>query len=322
LTLSEVRGVFAFCDSLGFDPVLLPGLLPEQQQQNNRMEDTLFFASLGQLLSPQRKSFYSDYSFRIRPVQDNSPYFYQFLKWDRVPEMIRQLGDKTTSYLDLGYLIVVVTLLQVGVLALLLIVLPLFRLSRGGGKRLWVLLYFAGLGMGYMLLEIVFIKQFALYLGHPIYAATVVISTMLVCSGLGSYFSGRRKYDKNSLQWITVVIVLVIVGYSLFLASLLSGTLGWPLYARGVIALLLIAFPAYFMGMPFPVGLKLADSFARSNVPWAWGINGCFSVMTPPLAAILAVELGFQFVIILAAMMYGISFLSLFLIEHPFGRSR
>lgn len=316
LTPAEVARVFSFCDSLGFDPALLPGLLPEQQQQNNRMEDTLFFTSLDRLLSPQRASFYDQYGFRIHPVNDNSPYFFQFLKWDRIPEMLNQLGDKTTAYLDLGYLIVVVTFGQVLVFALVLILLPLFRLRWRGGGRSWVLLYFAGLGMGYMLLEILFIKQFAFYLGHPIYAAAVVISTMLVCSGLGSYFSERRSYDRNSLQWITVVIVLVLVGYSLFFGSLLSSTMGWPLYVRGGVALVLIAFPAYFMGIPFPMGLKLANSFAGSNVPWAWGINGCFSVMTPPLAAILSVELGFQLVMALAAVLYGISFLSVFLIEH------
>ena len=51
------------------------------------------------------------------------------------------------------------------------------------------LLYFLFIGAGYILIEVALIQKFVLFLGHPIYALTVVIFSLLVSSGLGSYFS-------------------------------------------------------------------------------------------------------------------------------------
>ena len=77
-----------------------------------------------------------------------------------------------------------------------------------------------------------------------------------------------------------------------------------------LLTVLIIALPAFFMGMPFPIGLKIVDAGKKSNVPWAWGINGCVSVISASLAAIIAVEMGFVAVILFAALAYGIAFLA------------
>ena len=79
---------------------------------------------------------------------------------------------------------------------------------------------------------------------------------------------------------------------------------------------ILIALPSFLMGMPFPIGLKIVDKIKKSNVAWAWGINGCVSVISTSLAAIIAVELGFMILMFLASMSYGIAFLSNFLLKN------
>jgi hypothetical protein len=63
------------------------------------------------------------------------------------------------------------------------------------------------------------------------------------------------------------------------------------------------------MGMPFPLGLRLLSERNESQVPWAWGINGLFSVISVVLATIIAIELGFVWVMIFAATAYSLSLL-------------
>jgi hypothetical protein len=87
---------------------------------------------------------------------------------------------------------------------------------------------------------------------------------------------------------------------------------GISFVSKFLISLVIIALPAFFMGMPFPVGLKLCSQNDESTIPWAWGINGCVSVISASLASLLAVELGFNAVILIASLSYGICLLSVY----------
>ena len=69
----------------------------------------------------------------------------------------------------------------------------------------------------------------------------------------------------------------------------------------------LIAPLAFFMGMPFPLGLTRVAGRAADFVPWAWGINGYASVLSTALATLLAIELGFTAVLLAALAFYGLA---------------
>ncbi|MGB5882389.1 MAG: SAM-dependent methyltransferase, partial [Thermoanaerobaculia bacterium] len=71
-----------------------------------------------------------------------------------------------------------------------------------------------------------------------------------------------------------------------------------------VIALALLAPPAFFLGMPFPLGLERAARLRPVWVPWAWGINGSASVVSAAMTPILAIHLGFRAVTVLAIALY------------------
>ncbi len=310
----DIEKVRSFCTFYNFDPILLPGITDQEKVQFNTMEDDVFFNDLEGMFSDQRDRIISKYDFNIQPATDNKPYFFQFLRWKKFPDLIKKTGEKSTVFLELGYLIVVVTFIQVVVLAMLFIILPLFRLGWKGGNKAWVIFYFTALGFGYMFLEIVFIKYFVLYLGHPIYSVATVISVMLISSGLGSYYSSRFKEYREILLKITGLITALIILYTFFIGVFLSSTVGLPITLKIVVTAVIIALPSFFMGMPFPIGLKIVDHIKKSNVPWAWGINGCVSVISTSLAAIIAVEMGFMAVMLFAALAYGIAFLSNFLL--------
>jgi hypothetical protein len=310
----EIDAVRVFCERYNFDPILLPEITAKERVQFNAMEDEVFFSSLEGMFSSQREKIIQEYDFNIQPATDNKPYFFQFLRWKKFPDLVKTKGEISSVFLELGYLITVVTFIQVIILALLFIILPLFRLGLKGGNKSWVVIYFMALGFGYMFLEIVFIKYFVLYLGHPIYSAATVISVMLISSGIGSYYSSRYKTNQKTLLKITGLITALILLYAFIIGIFLSSTVGLPNIMKILLSVIIIALPSFVMGMPFPIGLKIVDAIKKSNVPWAWGINGCISVISASLAAIIAVEMGFMAVMLFAALAYSIAFLSNFFI--------
>lgn len=307
----EIKNVLDFCEKNEFDITLAPGINLAEISKNHMLDNEIFFDILEGLIDDnQRERIIENYDFNIKPATDNKPYFFQFLRWKKFDKLVKNMGLKTVSFLELGYLILIVTFILILLLALFFIVIPLFNLGWKKGHNTWVVLYFSGLGFGYMFLEIVFIKYFVLYLAQPIYSVATVISVMLISSGLGSYYSSKFKIDRKTLMKITGIIASIILIYSIFMGNILSSTVGVHISFKILITCILIALPSFFMGMPFPLGLKLLNIIDENNVPWAWGINGCITVISTSLAVIIAVELGFMAVMILSAMTYLLAFLS------------
>ncbi len=315
LTDNDCNMILDFCEDRYFDTTVLPGINEEEKNQYNYIEDNQFFRSLDEILTGNRENLFKSYPYNIRPTTDNRPYFSQYLKLERIGEVKEQLGQNSAPFLELGYLVVVITFIQVLILAVLFIIVPLFKLGWKKGNKLWTLLYFSGLGFGFMFLEIVLIKYFVMYLGHPIYSVATVISVMLIFSGLGSYYSSKIRAKQSSLIRITAIIVILILMYAFILAPLLINTIYLQKSIRILISVLIIALPSFFMGMPFPIGLRLVASINKDSVAWAWGINGCVSVIAAAMASIMAVESGFIAVLLISSAAYGVAFLANFLLN-------
>ncbi len=204
----------------------------------------------------------------------------------------------------------ILTFFQAAIAALVLILLPLFRLGWRRGHRLGTLLYFGGLGLGYMLVEIVLIHRFVLYLGTPVYAAAAVITAVLVFSGAGSYSSSRFEALPAAPRIAAALVAILLLVYTLFLPPLLSGSIGLPMAWKFLYSLLLLAPLSFAMGFPFPLGLVHLARRSEADVPWAWGINGCLSVLSSALATMIAVEAGFSIVLLVAGGAYAIAAVS------------
>ncbi len=296
-----LAGARRFANHWGFDPILLPDLEPQERQRYHHLQDDRLFELFDGLLGPERVKLYHDYPFRIAPVNDDRPFFSQFLRWGRLAELISLYGQRTMPFLEIGMLVAALAALVLSLLAALLILLPLLRLPGGGGRRM-TLLYFGGLGIGYMWVELALIHRFVLYLGQPIYAAALVVGVLLVGSGVGSALSGGLDECKPGRWAGTVAGTLVLV--ALLLGPLLQATLQFPLPARVVIAVLLLTPLAMLMGTPFPLGLRRLGQLRPQEVAWAWAINGCLSVVSAALATLVAVEVGFSLLLLLAAVAY------------------
>ncbi|MCJ7554609.1 MAG: hypothetical protein MUO34_12075, partial [Ignavibacteriaceae bacterium] len=309
LTELETDRIRSFCNAMNFDPVILPDLKPEEREKYNRLQDSSLYVLIDSLLSSQaeRDKIYNEYQFNIKPATDNRPYFSQFLLWKSIPLLADLFGNQSVAFFEIGYLLLYITFFQILVLAVFFIIVPLFKIGFKGGNKLHTLIYFSGLGLGYMFIEIILIQRFTLYFGNVIYAAASVVCLMLVSSGFGSLVSQKFNPKPQLLLVVLSVIVISLLIYTIFLSDMLKITIGSDLPVKSILSALIIAPPAFFMGMPFPLGLRLLSQDDKAQIPWAWGINGVFSVIATVLATIAAVELGFVWVMIFAMTAYLLS---------------
>ena len=148
------------------------------------------------------------------------------------------------------------------------------------------------------------LQRLILLLGQPVYSLAIILSTMLLSSGLGSYASGRLS-TRRALSRLLVVAAVVLVVYALFLPDLIRALLGMPFAVRVAAAVAVVAIPAFVMGMPFPTGLRaLAEQARENSVPWVWGVNGAMSVLASVGGMILAIEFGYTVVFAAGALCY------------------
>jgi hypothetical protein len=213
------------------------------------------------------------------------------------------------SFADWGSLALVATVLQGAVLGLVLLGLPLLlgrsRLSGRPGGRL--ITYFAAIGVGYLAVEIALMQQLVLLLGHPAYSVTAVLVVLLIASGLGSLVSDRVALvtGRHLLGLISALLVI----YALGLLPLVQRALGLTLPLRWVMAFMVLAPVSFLMGFPFALGLRHFVQDDSGRLAWSWAANGYASVVTAPLAALLALEFGTNAILLLAAAGYLVAYL-------------
>ena len=148
-------------------------------------------------------------------------------------------------------------------------------------------------------------QKFVLFLGHPTYALTVIIFSMLLSSGLGSYFSRRiaTGSDQRLGRVLALVAVLVAV-LAVSVSPLLGAGVGLPLPLKFAISVLLIAPAGFFMGIPFPTGLRRLEDLHKPSVRWAWSLNAAASVLGSVTALVLAIYLGLRETLLAGGAMY------------------
>ena len=309
---SEIGALIDFSKARAFDIVYYPGIAADHLANfYNILPLPYFREGALALLGDGASDYIERYKFDIRPVRDDRPYFFDFFKWRALPEIVSLYRRGGFSLLELGYPVLILTLIQAIFVSLLLVLLPLrFLDSAAGGMagvRRWrILSYFLVIGIAYLFIEMAFIQKFSLFLAHPVHAVAVVISGFLIFSGLGSLCATLIPAAQRHRYLITAMALLCLIagGYLSLLPPLLDslGNPGMPMKVAA--ALLLIAPPAFCMGLPFPLGLSAVAGVCPQLVPWSWGINGCASLISAILASLLAIHFGFNSVILIATMLY------------------
>jgi spermidine synthase len=309
LTPDEVAAARGFARERGFDLAWLPDISPDEVNLVNVLPEPTYYRALRGVLE-EGKAFYADYTYDVRPTTDDRPFFFHTFRWRQTPQVIATLGAQWQPFGGTGYLVLVILLGLVGLAAAVLIVGPLLagRVSAGGGDapRGRVLVYFFALGLAFLFVELPLAQRFILYVGQPVTALAVVLFGVLLFSGLGSLTVPRWR-----LPLALGLLIGLIALYPAILPPLFDLTLGLPLAARVVIAVLSLAPLGLPMGVPFAGGLRVIEARAPGLIPWAWAINGCASVISAVLAVMLALSWGFAAVLWLGAGAYGLALVAI-----------
>ncbi|MCB0747534.1 MAG: hypothetical protein KDC90_08725 [Ignavibacteriae bacterium] len=239
----------------------------------------------------------------ISPVLDDSPYFYKVKKG---------LPD------DLKYL-----LLAVFIIAVLSVLIPLKKIKSVSKKNIkskkqenvfLPLFVFVSIGFGFMVLEIALLQKFILYLGSPTIALSILLGSLLVGMGIGSFFGGKI-YPDNIIKRLKLITGLtVITGVILFIVHplILNPLLIYGLVVRAFVSFVLLLPFGFFLGIPFPTSIQiLKQKNLKQYIPWMYGVNGIFSVLGSVSAVILSMIFGFTLSFFTGLSLYLIIFVFL-----------
>jgi spermidine synthase len=253
--------------------------------------------------------FYDTYFYHVRPVTDDSPFFFQY---DRLRNLGRVFEEKDTSNTQIlirGHwpsftLFVLLGLTSIATLVFIIAPLLRRRSTLVGISPLWFV-YFIGLGLAFISVEIALMQRFALFLGHPSLSLASVLAGLLVAAGIGSVL-GRNWFHRNPTA-VFAGLLIGIVGATFLYPVLMAALLPLPLPVRIACTLVLVGCVGIFMGIPFPSGLRALARQSEDAVPWMWGVNGGSTVIGSVLAIILAIQTSFTVVLMTAAVCYAIS---------------
>jgi spermidine synthase len=316
LTLWDAARMRQFAEVRSFDLAYYPGMQRAEADRFNILDQPYFFDGVIGLLGPDRHTYLDRYKFDLSPATDDRPFFFDFFKWRALPELMERRSSGGAALFDWGYPILVATLVQATALSLLLILAPLRLLGGRGGKvsGTWrVAVYFLAIGLAFLFVEIASIQRFILFLSHPLYATSVVLCGFLVFAGLGSGAAAALEHRLEvsriapGISPITLAvagIALLALPYLLVLPPLFDLLMPLSDIAKIPISLALIAPLAFCMGMPFPLALSRVAAQMPGLLPWAWGVNGCASVLGAILATLFAMSFGFRVVVLMALALY------------------
>lgn len=266
-----------------------------------------------------------EYVFDTRVLTNHQPYFAAYIK---VKDLLKFTDRLELVQDEWGYLLLWATLGIAAVFAFTLVLFPVIFgwrtiFSRYPGK-FGTMIYFLCLGLGYIIVEVGMISHFILALSNATVSASVLITGMLVFSGIGSFFSERYLDRARSVMpriFLAIFAILALYAFTIDYALDWIGTLPYAL--RIVLCLLLLLPPAFLMGFPMPTAMTTLGRLGKDHMfLWAWGINGCFSVIGAALVPIVATSFGLPAVVLVGAVAYLVALPAFFSVLMPLQAER
>jgi hypothetical protein len=291
----EVERLRQFATAEGFSAWALPGIVLETPHSRYL-----------RARPPERAALLAQWPLLLTAATDDNPFFFNFYRW-------RTLASRLTE-IDVGHTFATGQLVLIGllvfsiVLSAVFILLPLVAFQRRGRRtpgKAGMVLFFVGIGLGFMFIEISLVQRFVLFVGYPTYSLTVVLFSLLTYSGIGSALTGRiRRPPAARFVPLLVALAAVSLLYVTLLPTLFDAFLGSAFVVRVLVTVVVLAPLGIVLGMFFPSGIELVRRADEEFVPWAWAVNGCASVVATVLAVMIAMSYGFRSVMLAALVLY------------------
>jgi hypothetical protein len=281
-TGEDLETLQSLATAMGFEIIVFPTMTSDPVLEKIANQEDL-------------NSIEEDLSINLTPPTDNNPFFFFMLRlqdifqsgiWDQ-----GMSSSNTVAVYILGVLLVTVI-----ILTFLCIIVPLLLTTKRVKVRdhMPLFLFFSGIGLGFMLIEISQMQRLIVFLGHPTYSLSVVLFTLLLTSGIGSFLTRRipegRLTQAAMHRLITLLLLLAVFG--LATPWVIREFQAARTTIRILIAVGILAPIGLLMGMAFPIGMKIANRYSSEITPWLWGINGALSVLASVLAIAIALSAG------------------------------
>jgi hypothetical protein len=287
-TEKEIQSMENTCNNLQFEIVYTP------KTRNNPVFTRL-------ITTDNPETFFEAYPLNVSPTTDDKPFFFYTVTLSDLPDLV-SLNLESESFKNN---IALLWLFRLIILSFLLVVLflllpPLIFAKRASVKAMS---YFAFLGLGFMFVEIPLLQKFMLVLGHPTYSLSVVLFSLLVSGGIGSYLTNHLSLKK--VQVVMAYLMGAILFYIILFPALSHELFSLTIFKRIVISVFMASLVGVAMGMPFPSGIMALGRTSSHSIPWAWAINGAASVLGSALAVFVGINLGFSYAFICGVVFYG-----------------
>lgn len=246
----------------------------------------------------------------LTPTSDDRPFFFNQMNLSKPIEAFKTALSATSGVIK-GNLWATLTLLMIIAISLFLVVIsiiwPLKSAIKPVSPRLVVsgTGYFFLIGCGFMFIEIGLLQRISVFLGHPVYALSVVLFTIICATGLGALVSDvfELSSSKRRLGWVLLTSTYLF-GLPFWMPLVLPGYEQQAIMLRALVSVVIIAPVGFLMGFGFPTGMKLVNAIDRQPTPWFWGVNGAAGVLASSLAVVISIAFGINATLFLGATCY------------------
>ncbi|MGB8593098.1 MAG: hypothetical protein WA755_14000 [Candidatus Acidiferrales bacterium] len=249
------------------------------------------FAALGS--GNYKDSSLAGLPFNLSPPTDDCPFFFNLFSFRHAFDT--HLWKFVVVSMQ-GVFVLGVLLIAISLLTLLCIAVPFVRTvdRKTLPGSLPHFLFFAAIGLGFMLIEVSQMERLIVFLGHPTYALSVVLFALLLSSGLGSFSTQSAPGDRHKDFGIARLLLLLVVVFAFgILTPRAVVQFAASTTPERIAIATAILFPlGFFMGMALPLGLRSASVDHPALTPWFWAINGAASIFASVLAVAISMGAG------------------------------
>lgn len=304
LTEAQVDSLHAAADKFGYHVMTSPRM-PAENEYLDKILKAKTLAEVDKTVA--------DLPFDVSASTDNRPFFFNQARIWKPWEVIKQASEGNMYVQNMrGHAIATVNLYVIFVFSVLASVLVLvlpFRKAVAFAPKAFIragTLYFGLIGLGFMFVEITLMQMMSMFLGHPVYGLGVVLFSMILSSGIGSYLSEMAPLNSRARLVAWSMILMVYVGLmAISIGTLMEALIETSFETRVALCIGMI-FPAgMLMGFAFPTGMRLTEKVSDALTPWFWGINGALGVVASVMALFISISLGLPFTILAGALCYG-----------------
>ncbi len=275
-----------------------------------RSEGNSYQVFLGQNSPAAEEALYDSWPYNVRPATDDQPFFFRFSRWSHLPLFFSHSPWANWPSMRHNVPVMEITLVVmfcfIGAVVMLCVWLPLRLLARTAAapapRRHGLI--FAGTALGYLAVEIGLLQKFGLFLGHPNYALSVVLAALLFATGIGAFNSARLCRCLGGPRFISYVLGFLVIAEILFAFPAMNQGGPGNFGLRVLLVVALVMPLGVLMGTYLPTAVDQLKAAAPVFVPWAWGINGVFSVLAPVLSIAFSMTFGINALLLSAVPIY------------------